>query len=100
MPPFRCIRSPVHLNCPVGYVTHATDRPLWAFLLPALTGDQVAVARNWLEAIDRETTTLEDAPKRDVKDVLVLTEDRKIEWREDGRWESIMKLRGAVPGEQ
>ena len=52
------------------------------------------------DGLEVVTTTLEDVPKRDVKDVLVLTEDRKIEWREDGRWESIMKLRGAVPGEQ
>ncbi|KAJ3539758.1 hypothetical protein NMY22_g4591 [Coprinellus aureogranulatus] len=37
---------------PLGYVTHGTDRPLWALRLPSLTEKQQVIARKWLDTID------------------------------------------------
>jgi len=36
----------------IGYVTHGTDRALWAFRKPVLTPEQVNIARSWLDAVD------------------------------------------------
>ena len=42
-----------------GYVTHGTDRPLWAFRENILTPNQVTIARTWLDAIDSATKEAE-----------------------------------------
>ena len=82
-------------------MTHASDRPLWTFRLPVLTNDQVPVAREWLGTIAREVAALESivSPKRSPKEILVLTEEKKIEWGHDALWEHLMRLRVALPGE-
>ncbi|KAI0084081.1 carboxylesterase [Irpex rosettiformis] len=87
---------------PFGYVTHGTDRALWAFRLPTLQEDQVGVARSWLDAIAREVEALEKAgkPLRTAREVLALRKDKSIGWEEDARWEHYMKLRCALPGEE
>lgn len=84
-----------------GYVTHGTDRALWAFRLPALKGDQVDVARSWLDTIAREVELLEKAGKslKSEREVLTLREDKSIIWQEDTKWEHYMKLRHTLPGE-
>lgn len=86
----------------LGYVTHATDRGLWAFRLPVLEGDQVAVARAWLNVIAREVDALEQhgGAKHAAGQVLALTKDRQIEWQEDKLWDQHMRMAALLPGEQ
>ena len=86
---------------PLGYVTHATDRPLWAFRLPVLQSDQVAIARAWLNVIDREVQVLEESgtAKHALGQVLSLTPDRTIEWRDDQYWAQYMRMCSNLPGE-
>lgn len=87
---------------PEGYVTHATDRPIWAFRLPALKDDQVVIARAWLNVVAREVDELEKegTAKRSLGQVLALTKDKAIEWQEDKYWDGVMKMCTLLPGEQ
>lgn len=90
------------LSLTSGYVTHGTDRALWAFRLPTLEGDQVNVARSWLDTIANEVDALEKAgkPLKAATEVLALRKDKTIGWEEDKKWEHYMKLRHALPGEE
>jgi hypothetical protein len=65
-----------------------------------LEDDQVPIARQWLTMVDEEVKRLAagGAPKA-LKDILVLKEDKTIEWREDEKWDLYMKCRTALPGE-
>lgn len=83
----------------IGYVTHGSDRSLWAFRLPILEPPQVDVARNWLNAIAEAVQDVEKGNMRGVRDILTLKEDRTIEWTVDGRWDELMRLKVALPGE-
>lgn len=85
----------------LGYVTHATDRPLWCLRVPILTPDQLETARKWLTTIDSETAAIEAAgrPLRDVHAVLTLHEDRAIAWAEDRKYDEVMRLAKVLPGE-
>ena len=65
-----------------------------------LTDDQVPIARDWLNAVSREVHALLDGSQRAEKDILVLSEDRRIRWEEDTRWDELMRLKSALPGEQ
>ena len=87
------------LSRPTGYVTHGTDRPLWAFR--GLTAPQMEVARAWLDAIDQGTQKLESLhpDKRDWKRVLALQTDQQIEWTTDENWNDATKMRKLFPGE-
>jgi hypothetical protein len=84
---------------PNGYVTHGTDRALWAFR--GLTAPEEAVARAWLDAIDQATKQLEfrHPDKRDWKKILALQTDKQIEWTTDENWEDATKMRKLLPGE-
>ena len=86
----------------LGYVTHATDRSIWAFRLPLLKDDQVAIARSWLNVIAREVEALEQegTAKHTQGQVLTLTTDRTIEWQVDKYWDQYMRVCSALPGEQ
>jgi len=86
---------------PNGYVTHGTDRALWAFRIPELTTPQVEVARAWLNAIDRATQELElrHPNKRGLKEMLTLQADKQVKWTVDENWEDAMKMRKLIPGE-
>ncbi|OSD05090.1 carboxylesterase [Trametes coccinea BRFM310] len=85
---------------PFGYVTHGTDRPLWALRLPVLEGDQVNVARRWLDTIDEYVKRArEGRGLQAVKKVIALTPTKEIEEKEDGLWDDYMVLRKALPGE-
>ncbi|THH16881.1 hypothetical protein EUX98_g9230 [Antrodiella citrinella] len=86
---------------PLGYVTHATDRPLWALRLPILHPDQANVAHAWLDAVDAEVKTLEmkGVTGRGAREMLTLKEDKTIAWTEDGRWDEVSKLLKVLPGE-
>ncbi|KAF8585883.1 carboxylesterase [Ramaria rubella] len=78
---------------PKGYVTHGTDRPLWAFRKPILTPDQLSIARAWLSAIDSGISDIETtrAP-RPVDEILTLKEDGKVAWTKDKKWREMEKL--------
>lgn len=91
----------------LGYVTHGTDRCLWAFRLPVLTPPQVDVARAWLNTIDEEVKKMKSSGSEynsgengDVRKVLTLYEDMSIGWTMDERWEEIMRLTKVLPGEE
>ncbi|KAJ3545625.1 hypothetical protein NMY22_g2360 [Coprinellus aureogranulatus] len=65
-----------------GYVTHGTDRPLWALRLPSLTEKQQVIARKWLDAIDEESYKMEkgDWISQGADKMLVLDADMTIRW--------------------
>ncbi|KAI8974859.1 carboxylesterase [Trametes punicea] len=86
---------------PFGYVTHGTDRPLWTIRLNVLEGDQVAIARNWVDTIAEYIKRAEEGHGlQGVKKVLGLTENKEIKEKEDTRWDDYMSLRKAFPGEE
>lgn len=95
---FKCYPS---RQVSLGYVTHATDRALWALRLPSLEPAQADVARAWLDTIAREVKELEEAGSstRDVREILTLKEDRTIAWTEDGTWDDVVRLLKVLPGE-
>jgi hypothetical protein len=74
---------------------------MWAFRVPDLTTPQLDVARSWLNAIDQATQELENQHprRRNLKEVLTLQIDKKIEWAVDGIWDDAMKIRILFPGE-
>lgn len=74
---------------------------MWAFRIPDLTTSQLNVVRSWLNAVDQATQELEhQQPKRrDLKEVLTLEIDKKIEWTVDVGWDDAMKIRKLFPGE-
>lgn len=84
-----------------GYVTHATDRAIWAFRIPELTDPQVDVARAWLGAIDQATQGLDlsHPGRRNSKEVLALQADKQIEWAVDENWGEVTKMRKLLHGE-
>ncbi|KZT21067.1 alpha/beta-hydrolase [Neolentinus lepideus HHB14362 ss-1] len=84
-------------NRPFGYVTHGTDRVLWALRIPSLQYDQAVTAAAWLDRIAAEIEALEGEnaealARKDLKTVLTLKEDRAIGWTEDARWDELMKI--------
>ena len=83
-----------------GYVTHATDRVLWCYREPSLTKEQLAVAREWLDTIDKDSREIGGGGlKKDVKEILVLNEDKSISWRDDAQWDSLLRVAKILPGE-
>lgn len=85
---------------PFGYVTHGTDRPLWALRLPILQPSQADIARQWLDTIADAVKTAEaEGNTKELQEVLALKEDKTIGWKQDDRWDELMRLREALPGE-
>jgi hypothetical protein len=84
-----------------GYVTHATDRVLWALRLSELDDSQAVVARAWLNTIDHEVQVLEEegTAKHAVGTVLALKKDRSIGWQDDQYWDRYMRVCSILPGE-
>lgn len=66
-----------------------------------LEPSQVEVAKSWLSVVADEATKLEQAgkPDRTVTEILRLQEDKTIAWKEDNKWDDIMRLLEALPGE-
>ncbi|KAF8634657.1 hypothetical protein AX15_000796 [Amanita polypyramis BW_CC] len=80
-------------HCPQGYVTHGTDRPLWAFLAPFMTPDQLDVTRRWLKAFYDEVDAVQAQKPgsiRDPRTVLRLTRGREIQWAEDKTYDDLL----------
>ncbi|KAI6044174.1 Alpha/Beta hydrolase protein [Pisolithus marmoratus] len=84
-----------------GYVTHATDRCIWALRVPILNSQQREVAMAWLDAIDKEFSILERQRKqtRVLNEALTLREDQTIGWAEDRDWDRLMEIAKVLPGE-
>ncbi|KAJ7708713.1 Alpha/Beta hydrolase protein [Mycena rosella] len=87
-----------------GYVTHGSDKVLWAFRTPELIQDniipdQIDTARTWLRRVAEELEAVESAGKniRGPKDILILGEDRVVEWEQDEKWDEKMRLLSALP---
>ena len=80
-------------------MTHATDRVLWAFRLPALKDDQASVARAWLTTVDTYVKREEAGQVMPFKTVLALTEEKEIQEVADEKWEVYMRMRSTLPGE-
>jgi hypothetical protein len=63
----------------------------------------VDVAKAWLDGIDEHIRLLEQGvsshESADLKQVYTLKEDKKMGWTTDIRWEGIMRLAKALPGE-
>ncbi|KAH6915737.1 Alpha/Beta hydrolase protein [Coprinopsis sp. MPI-PUGE-AT-0042] len=85
---------------PLGYVTHGTDRSLWAFRLPFLTDEQVEIARDWLNRVASEAEKLIDGSSRapELEQVFCLRKDG-IGWETDERWEELAKLGTSILSE-
>ncbi|KAL4265741.1 AB hydrolase superfamily protein [Pleurotus pulmonarius] len=80
-------------NRPEGYVTHGTDRSIWALRLPVLEKNQADIARGWLDAIAKETRDVEHGIRPDsVAKVLILGKDGSSHWGHDGKWEDVIRL--------
>ncbi|RPD60223.1 carboxylesterase [Lentinus tigrinus ALCF2SS1-7] len=84
---------------PLGYVTHATDRVLWAFRLPSLQDDQPSVARAWLSTVADYVKRAEAGQGLPLKTVLALTESKEIREVVDEKWDEYMRMRTTLPGE-
>ena len=78
-----------------GYVTHGSDRVLWALRIPILEPDQVEIAKTWLKKVAEEVNKLiycPTLPRRNVREMLTLKDDRSIGWTKDEKWDTLMKL--------
>ncbi|KAM5543541.1 hypothetical protein V8D89_002792 [Ganoderma adspersum] len=84
---------------PLGYVTHATDRSLWAMRLPALKDDQSTIARSWVSTIADYVKRAEAGDVLALKTIVRLTEDKEIREVEDTEWDKYMRLRMTLPDE-
>ncbi len=83
----------------LGYVTHATDRVLWCYCEPLLTEEQLAVAREWLSTVDKDSRALGQGLRKDSKEVLVLDENKAISWQNDAQWDDLLSVARILPGE-
>ncbi|KAH0583146.1 hypothetical protein H2248_011029 [Termitomyces sp. 'cryptogamus'] len=81
-----------------GFVTHGTDRCIWALRRPNLESDQILIAKHWLDKVDKEVQRMEreDKPTRNPQTILTLCADKSIQWKSDTRWDSVIKLRNIV----
>lgn len=55
-------------------------------------------ARAWLNAIDENVQEILQG-ERPLEDMLTLNEDRTISWTKDTRWDELLRLKIALPGE-
>ncbi|KAH8988482.1 carboxylesterase [Lactarius akahatsu] len=76
-------------------------KAMWTFRIPDLTTPQLDIVRSWLDAVDQATQELEHQhlKRRDLKEVLTLQVNKKIEWAVDVGWDDAMKIRKLLPGE-
>ncbi|KAH7910466.1 Alpha/Beta hydrolase protein [Hygrophoropsis aurantiaca] len=86
---------------PHGWVTHGTDRVFWALRKPVMSEKDIATAIAWLDAIDKEYATLEKEGKamQPITKALTLSDDQTISWKDDKRWDSLIKIATVLPGE-
>ena len=83
------------------YVTHGTDRYLWALRRPNLNARQWNTAERWLEAVHQELrNVIQSGNAHASREVLTLKEDQSIGWTDDARYEEFMGLADILPGEE
>lgn len=83
-----------------GYVTHGTDRCLWALRKPDLNPKQWEVANQWVDVVQQELNkVLEAGNSHTFNQVLTLREDQTISWTIDRLWGELMDLVNILPGE-
>lgn len=83
-----------------GYVTHATDRYLWALRRPNLNPEQWDTANQWVEAFHQEMSVMiQFGNKYNHRQFLTLKEDRSVRWTSDGRWDELLNMADILPGE-
>lgn len=85
-------------------MTHGSDRCLWAYRVPNLNSPkQQATAKAWLARIEEEIAKIEaedkPAANGNARKALTLTEEQTIEWKEDARFDELMRLTKGLPGE-
>jgi len=82
-------------------VTHGTDRAIWAYREPAMQPFEQEIATAWIDRIAEEVHAVEAAgtASKDPLDVLTLRADKTIGWDKDDRWDELMRLLEALPGE-
>ncbi|KXN88001.1 hypothetical protein AN958_07813 [Leucoagaricus sp. SymC.cos] len=86
---------------PLGYVTHGTDRYLWALRKPNLDSRQWETANRWVETVQQELeNVLLSGNTHSPSQVLALNEDQSIGWTSDKRWNEWMSLVDLLPGER
>lgn len=88
--------------CWTGYVSHGLDRVIWAYRKPLLQPSEIPVEVAWLDAIDAQRRSIEagtNAEAKNMRRVFALNKDSSMGWKDDGRWDSIMRLAQALPGE-
>ena len=74
------------------------DRVLWAYRLPSLEApEEVEIAQKFLKAIDVALQEAESGTQKDVTEVLTLTEDGNMVWREDAKYEQVLELLEVLP---
>ena len=84
-----------------GYVTHGTDRFLWALRKPDLNPKQWEVANQWVDVVQQELNkVLEAGNSHTFNQVLTLREDQTISWTIDRLWGELMDLVSILPGER
>ena len=90
------VQDCVHEEENKGHIPHASDRVIWSMLTPLMTSDQVDVARRWLKTVQDEIAALKAQKlesRRDVRTMLKLSPDRKIEWSPDyGTYNTMVSL--------
>ena len=85
------------LHLDKGYVTHGSDRAIWALRTPALEGDQIEVAKQWLDRISEEVRKMNAGEScLNSRHMLTLKEDKTIDWTTDEKWKDILKLEGLL----
>ncbi|KAF9454428.1 carboxylesterase [Macrolepiota fuliginosa MF-IS2] len=84
-----------------GYVTHGTDRCLWALRKPNLDAKEWDTANRWVEVVDKELKkVIQSGNTHQYREVLTLKEDQSVGWTNDERWNEFMDLVDILPGER
>jgi len=84
-----------------GYVSHGLDRVIWAYRKALLEQSEHPVVLGWLDAINAQRAAIEAGSSneaRNMKRVFAL-KDGCAGWKDDTRWDDIMRLTVALPGE-
>ena len=65
-----------------------------------LTKVQLAVAREWLATIDKDSRAIANGQlKKEPNEALVLNEDRSISWKKNAQWDDLLRVAKILPGE-
>ena len=79
-------------------MTHGSDGPIQHYRLSILTPDEAGAALRYHAAIAKEVRSAMRGgfKQRGKKEVLTLTEEGKMEWQSDRRWERVEEVAAVV----